>query len=224
MGIQRPPLPRCPQCDKTIRAGDMFCRHCGLPLERAQPGATGLRRKAYIAAVIGTAAVSAVVIVHAASAPIASGPTPATRTQSAGMSQPAATISAGTTSSPPTPSTTTMGPWTHHSVTAHGVGFSLQLPPKWTAGANSRPDHWLWTTPNGTSSVTLIVKTHRNPNATQNLGPSAYGTPITTSASGISSQQLDVKWAPRHWLWVTMHVPKSHISELGTIARSVHIS
>lgn len=223
MGIQRPPLPKCPRCEKTIRAGDLFCRHCGLPLEAQRSRSRGLRRIGYVAAVIGTAAVSAVVIAHALTTPIASGPTPQARGQSIAVSQPAATASAAN-SQAPSSSSSSSGTWSTRSVRARGVGFSVQLPTNWIQSPLSRPGHWLWTAPNGVGKVTLAVKTYQNPSATESLGPNAYGTPITTLASGVASQQLDVKWAPHHWLWVTMKVPKSQISELGTIARSVNIS
>ncbi len=224
MGIQRPSLPKCPRCEKTIRAGDLFCRHCGLQLEPARSGTHGFRRVAYLAAVVVTAAVSAVVILHAVTTPLALGPTTSTRGQTATVSQPAATDSAANTSPSPTTSATASRAWSTHSVNAHGVGFSLQLPTNWIASPTSRPDYWLWTAPNGVGQVTLVVKTYRNSGATESLGPNAYGTPITTSTSGIASQQLDVKWAPQHWLWVTMKVPKSQLSRLGTIARSVNIT
>ena len=229
MGYQRPTLPKCPQCDRIIRSGDIFCRHCGFRLEAPTQGVRGPRHMAYVAMVIGTAAVSGIVIFHAATAPLAAGPQLVKRAQSVAVqsvavSQPAATSAVGTTnsSSAPSPSSAS-GSWSSRTVSAHAVGFSLQLPTSWVASPTSSPDHWIWTAPSGPGTVSLVVKSHQNPGATENLGPNAYGTPIR-SANGVASQQLDVKWAPHHWLWVTMQVPKSQMSDLGTIARSVNIS
>ncbi len=224
MGYQRPPLPKCPQCDRIVRAGDIFCRHCGFRLEASAKGRRGPRRIAYVAAVIGTAAASGIVIFHAVNAPLAAGPQLVKRAQSVTAPQPTATSAVGATqsASPPSPSNTATS-WSRRTVSAHAVGFSLQLPSNWVESTNSTPDHWIWTAPSGPGKVVLAVRSYQNPNATESLGPNAYGTPIT-SANGVSSQQLDVKWSPHHWLWVTMQVPKSQISDLGTIARSVNIT
>lgn len=225
MGYQRPTLPKCPQCDRIIRSEDIFCRHCGFRLESAAKGSRGARRTAYIAAVIGTAAVSGIVILHAVTTPLATGPQLVKHAQSVAVSQPTATSGVGATNSSPSPSPSiASGSWSLRTVSAHAVGFSLQLPTNWVESSRSSQDHWIWTAPSGPGKVSLVVRSYQNPGATENLGPSAYGTPITTSAHGVSSQQLDVKWAPHHWLWVTMKVPKSQVADLATIARSVNIT
>ncbi|AUW94917.1 hypothetical protein BXT84_13945 [Sulfobacillus thermotolerans] len=225
----------CPQCQHAIRKDDRFCQHCGTALFPQGPTRTQPRSLKVVlwvaSALTAGLLILGVVIVHSllttrlATSPL---PFPKPHPQIAVKNKPT-TIPAAhlQTTSAPTPQakapSSVSTTWKSVFVNFNGATISLTLPSQVKPIAPQASGQWAWTTSPATTQIVLDITAAKSPQATQPLGPEAFGSPITRTTQS-ASQILDVAWAGHGYVALSMTVPLDDTAWLGTIAQSLRIT
>ena len=224
----------CPKCGETILPDDKFCFHCGRRLLPKDSAATGLEDTAvrpprstaqWALAAVGVALLAGTgyvvhrqsVIIHRLEAQTHSttghlhnGKTP--------VLHPVVTTT--TTYPPNLPSS---AKWVPEVESYQKVQISLRLPSTLSTPLSSSATAWTWGRRGTGYGVNMDVVSQKPADASVNLGPQTFGTPIQKTSTS-AEQALYITWDHHQWVEVKMTVPLSHIDWIGAIAKSVGVS
>lgn len=218
---------RCPNCQETVLAEDVFCFHCGRRLKSSSKDSAApsraVRFPQWPLAILGVAALilAGYVVRHeqsTLSAVQSAPPAHHARTTVPKVLHPVVTTRTTYPASVPS-----SAHWIPEVATYRNVQFSLRVPKSMDQPLTTGTTSWSWGALNTADRVVVEVVSGKPAAASVSLGAQTWGTPIVHLGNS-ASQDLYIQWASHQWVAVLMRVPGQDTPWLGSIAESVRVS